>query len=401
VRISLGKEQGLPALLQEALEQYEQSICPALLAAGFSDLLPDRLFVLGAMALGGSPFRVMPSLGIEDAKTSRMIETLVSGGYLERSADAVNGDDAPAEMTDRGYAAATVIVDSILGARWTDFEFRAGDIVISTPAKSGTTWVQMICALLIFQTPDLPEPLSKLSPWLDRVQAPRDKVYAELAAQKHRRCFKTHTPLNDIVLRPEATYIVVARHPLDVAVSRYRFHAAMNGGAEQPRGLPEFKGRERMTLREQLLLWIDRDTSPRNNRESLPGVMWHLSDAWARRTEPNVVLLHYDELSADLEGEMRRLAERLGIALPETAWRDLAHAASFKQMRAAADRLAPVDALTDKAAFFRGGTSGSGREVLTSEEIARYYARAAQFAPPDLLAWLHRERNGAHVAAPR
>src|SRR5271157_2371002 len=50
--------------------------------------------------------------------------------------------------------------------RWLGFPFRRGDIVISTRSKSGTTWVQMICALLIFQRADLPDSLVQLSPWL-------------------------------------------------------------------------------------------------------------------------------------------------------------------------------------------------------------------------------------------
>ena len=45
-------------------------------------------------------------------------------------------------------------------ARWDGFSFREGDIIISTPPKCGTTWTQMICAMLIFQTPDLPQPLA-------------------------------------------------------------------------------------------------------------------------------------------------------------------------------------------------------------------------------------------------
>ena len=53
-------------------------------------------------------------------------------------------------------------------ARWTGFPFRDGDIVISTRSKTGTTWVQMICALLVFQTPELPEPVARLSPGLTR-----------------------------------------------------------------------------------------------------------------------------------------------------------------------------------------------------------------------------------------
>ena len=49
--------------------------------------------------------------------------------------------------------------------RWSQFRFRPGDIVISTRSKHGTTWMQMICALLVFQSTDLPMPLSDLSPW--------------------------------------------------------------------------------------------------------------------------------------------------------------------------------------------------------------------------------------------
>ena len=37
-------------------------------------------------------------------------------------------------------------------ARWDGFVFRPGDIVISAPAKCGTTWLQMICALEIFKS---------------------------------------------------------------------------------------------------------------------------------------------------------------------------------------------------------------------------------------------------------
>jgi hypothetical protein len=108
-----------------------------------------------------------------------------------------------------------------------------------------------------------------------------------------------------------------------------------------------------------------------------------------------VVLVHYDDLSGDLEGEMRRLAELLGIAVPGGIWPALVAAATFDSMRARADRLvpAPPGLLVDNAAFFRRGASGSGRELLTGAERARYHAHAAQMAPSDLLSWLHRERG--------
>ena len=67
-------------------------------------------------------------------------------------------------------------------ARWLGFPSRDGDIVISTRSKTGTTWVQMICALLIFQAPELPAPLAQLSPWLDHLIAPRE-LSADLAGE--------------------------------------------------------------------------------------------------------------------------------------------------------------------------------------------------------------------------
>jgi aryl sulfotransferase len=279
--------------------------------------------------------------------------------------------------------------------RWVDFPFRSGDIVISTRSKSGTTWLQMICALLVFQKPELPAPLIELSPWLDWLITPRDEVYARLAAQPHRRFIKTHTPLDGVPLDDRATYIVVARHPLDMAVSLYH-----QGGNLDRTRIRELTGQPEPTepptprkpLPEWLLAWVERDSDPREAMDSLPGVMWHLSDAWRRRHRPNVVLVHYDDLSADLAGEMRGLAERLGIAVPDDVWSSLVEAATFQRMRARADLLAPDRSriLKSREAFFRQGRSGSGREVLGPEELARYEKRVAAMAPPDLLTWLHR-----------
>ena len=65
-------------------------------------------------------------------------------------------------------------------------------------------------------------------------------------------------------------------------------------------------------------------------------------------------------------------------------------------MRSSADRLVPTAGiLKSNAAFFRRGSSGAGREVLSGDEIAGYHARVAGLAPPDLLAWLHSPSEGA------
>ena len=125
--------------------------------------------------------------------------------------------------------------------RWLGFRFRPGDIVISTRRRTGTTWMQMICALLIFQTPELPAPLWHLSPWLDNMIMPHDVVYAQLDEQPHRRFIKTHTPLDGIPLDPRVTYIVTARHPLDTFVSLRR-HIEIIGPPPDIIGPPPGRG---------------------------------------------------------------------------------------------------------------------------------------------------------------
>lgn len=281
-------------------------------------------------------------------------------------------------------------------ARWLDFRYRTGDIVISARSKSGTTWMQMICALLILQTPELPAPLGQLSPWLDWLVLPREDVFSLLDVQQHRRFVKTHTPLDGVPLNPGATYVVVARHPLDAAVSLY--HQGDNLDRcriRQLTGAPEptQPSPSRPPVREWLLSWIDRGANPGEELDSLPGVIWHLSDAWVRRGAANVVLVHYDDLLADLEGEMRRLAARLQITVSDHLWPDLVAAARFKAMRDRAGRLAPDPGgvLKDSSAFYRRGRSGAARELLTDRQLDHYLARAAELAPPDLLAWLHRD----------
>jgi aryl sulfotransferase len=278
-------------------------------------------------------------------------------------------------------------------ARWAGFPFRAGDIVISTRSKTGTTWVQMICALLIFQQPQLEAPVGSYSPWLDWLIRPKEEVFAQLQAQPHRRFIKTHTPLDGIPLDPRATYLVVGRHPLDAAVSLYYQGQNINRARQrQLTGHPPPEPRQpRKPVRDWLLGWIGNDASPRQEMDSIRGVLGHYSDAWARRCEPNIVLLHYADLSADLDREMRQLAHRLGIPVPESAWPGLVEAATFASMRAAAEKITGSGQILNSAtAFFRRGASGAGSELLTAGELEHYYARAAELAPAEMLHWLQR-----------
>jgi aryl sulfotransferase len=282
-------------------------------------------------------------------------------------------------------------------ARWEGFSFRDGDIVISTRTKHGTTWMQMICLLLVHGDPDLPAPLAELSPWLDWRVEDRDEVLARLDQQTHRRVIKTHTPLDGLPLSSRATYLVVARHPLDAAVSlRHQGDNLDRGRMAELSGMtapPSLSGDGRDSpAGEWLSRWIADEADPTEQLDSLDGVFHHLGDAWARRDAPNVVLVHYQDLVDDLPGEMRRLAATLGIGVTDDELRALVDAARFDSMHARADRLVPdrLGVLKDPSAFFRAGRSGEGRAIVGTDDLALYDVRAVALAPPDLVAWLHR-----------
>ena len=293
-------------------------------------------------------------------------------------------------------------------ARWDGFAFRDSDVVISTPPKCGTTWMQMICALLVFGTPDFDRELEELSPWLDADLHPRESVVAALEAQQHRRFIKTHTPLDGLPFDPRVTYVCVARDPRDVGISLGNHRANIDpqavGRAREAAGLTHASParapwEEEASERHRFRHWMLDDTPVTTNHYSLRFTMHHFSTFWDARESANVVLVHYDDLKADLADEMRRLARRLDIAVPESAWPSLVRAATFEDMRKHAPRLVPHSRNAiwrDPDRFFNRGVSGQWVDVLADADMQEYAARVTGLAAPDLLGWVHR----APVAAP-
>ena len=96
--------------------------------------------------------RVLPRIHIEghpdlDAELAELTDREAGPDAVRPGADRRPGQNATMEH----YR--TLIMDS---TRWEGFEYRPGDIVISTPAKCGTTWTQMLVALMMFDGPTSP-----------------------------------------------------------------------------------------------------------------------------------------------------------------------------------------------------------------------------------------------------
>ena len=283
-------------------------------------------------------------------------------------------------------------------ARWSKFEHRPGDIVISTPPKCGTTLTQMMCALLIFDGPEFPGRLDDLSPWLDMNTRSDDEVLAEVDAQTRRRFIKTHTPLDGIPEWPDGTYVAVARDPRDVFVSWEHHVANMDverfltavDGAVGFDTVAAFVTETPPTVEERFDRWLVVDDT--QSSMSLASVAGHVRVSWERRDDPNVELLHFDEMRSDRAATMSRLARAFGLDLTPERIDELAEAASLDRMRARADELAPntKQIFSDPARFFRSGTGGDWRELMTPDHETIYWERIAELTSPELSDWLHR-----------
>jgi aryl sulfotransferase len=280
--------------------------------------------------------------------------------------------------------------------------------VISTPSKSGTTWTQMLCALLIFDGPEFPAPLEEVSPWLDNCTRPLAAVTAAYAAQTHRRFIKTHTPLDGLPLHADVTYVVVGRDPRDAAISMEHhvanmdfahflaLRAAAMGNADLAE-LPERRVPSEDPV-ERFRSFVAEETG--GGPPTLASVLHHLDTGWQRRRDANVALFHYADLKADLPGELLRLARVLGIPCSPERARELAAEASLARMRERSADVAPSASQgtwKDVRAFFRSGGTGEWRERVSAADLAAYEARVAALVGPDIAAWAHGGRLASGV----
>ena len=115
----------------------------------------------------------------------------------------------------------------------------------------------------------------------------------------------------------------------------------------------------------------------------------HVASFWAHRGEPNVLFVHYDDMSADLAHEMRRVADFLGIEPGPAQWPTLVERCTFASMKQRSGEISDFDKnfVGGADTFLFKGTNGRWRDVLTSDELAAFDRRARELLPPDAFAW--------------
>jgi aryl sulfotransferase len=306
----------------------------------------------------------------------------------------------PQALPERTRSYLNHVMDS---RRWDRFVPRAGDILISTPPKCGTTWMQRIVSLLVFQSTELPVPLGRISPWIDaNFLSLVIDCFPVIEQQTHRRFLKSHLPLEALPYYPELRYITVARDGRDAFMSLWNHYRSFTPAAYEllDRAAPPGQGPYPRTpddIHEFWRIWIQQASAP----DAQPSPSLTLFDVvrsfWDFRALENVLHVHYNDLKRDLDGEMRRIADFLDIPVREEVWGELVDAATFASMKRDGPKLLEGFELIFEGgaeSFLHKGTNDRWRDVLGPAELADYDAAVRRTCTPALARWLEHGREG-------
>ena len=287
-------------------------------------------------------------------------------------------------------------------SRWNDYAPRPDDIIIATYPKCGTTWTQRIVGMLVFQS-DEPFAVQDISPWPDMRLVPPGAMLELAASQTHRRFLKSHLPYDALPIYAGVKIIHVARDGRDAAMSfhnhklNYTDELIERAGeilADDPKfdsGITRANPDPAVHFHEWVLGEEDHIGDPACG-------FWHMENSyWAARDNPDLLLVHYNDLKKDLQAEMRRIADFLEISIAPDLWPRLVEAARFESMKGKASELMPTAGTIWQGGgdtFLHKGTNGRWRGVFDQADLDLYDSKVeAEFAP-DLAHWIEFGRLG-------
>ena len=257
-------------------------------------------------------------------------------------------------------------------------KWRDGDIVISVPPKSGTTWtMNIVHQLLTGGTTDFQDIYAEV-PWIEFLGYPGQPVQEvldrlEAMPSTRRRAFKTHSappevPFYDQSTGKRVSYVVVFRNPEEALVSFRPF-------IDQHRN-------------EWFNLWqIPKETMCRPNfpsfyadvidaHEMQRRFFGFLSSWWPLRNHENVFFLHYSDMKRNHETAIRELANFLKIKLTPEQWSSVLKYTSFKWMKQHESKFEAKTAgkipILESGAMIRKGEVGQAKDDGMTDDIASH-----------------------------
>ncbi|XP_063889967.1 sulfotransferase 1A1-like [Scylla paramamosain] len=193
---------------------------------------------------------------------------------------------------------------------------------------------------------------------------PKDGICVQMAeCTPDPRTIKTHLPFSLLpsLMLDTSKVVYVARNPKDMLVS-YHHHCRLIKMHGYVGSLEDF-----------IQYFVDDDLLYGTYAE-------HLKEAWERRNHPNFHIMFYEDMKADIIGELKRLDAFLGTKLTLQQLDNVARHTSFKEMKkreeitlgmGTGDKIFNQEVTKKDGGFFRKGETGDWRNKLSPELAAK------------------------------
>ena len=235
------------------------------------------------------------------------------------------------------------------------YRSRASDLFVVSYPKSGTTWMQMILYQLTTEGNLDFVHLAAVSPCLEEMPTVLIPDAEEMPSP---RIFKSHLRYK-LMPRGSGKYIYVVRNGSDVAVSYYHHYVSFN----------RYTG----SFEQFMKLFLA-------GRVSYGSWFKHVSSWLARRADPNVLFVQYEDLIDDLEGTIRKVAKFCDLDVPDSAYPRILERCGFDYMKKHQQKFDLANGLILNAGlqvgnFIRKGRPKQGK-VYLDEVQERAYRQA-------------------------
>ncbi|XP_054711539.1 sulfotransferase 1B1-like [Uloborus diversus] len=236
------------------------------------------------------------------------------------------------------------------------------DIIMGSYPKTGSTWLQYIVLQILSKGelfPSFNEVEDKYAPFIEMVGV------QALDGMKEPRVYKHHIPYNMVQKNEKSKVLYTYRHPEDAFVSFYHFSQNF---AFVPVPFDDFF--------ENYII----------GNIGYGRCFEHVLSFYEHRLDGNLLMISYEQLKANPKDGILRIAKFLGeehyecLSENEEVMAKVLEHTSFEYMKKNLELFLSLPAgeetKTKKIEFFRKGTVGDGKKVLSAEQRERIKAEA-------------------------
>jgi hypothetical protein len=265
----------------------------------------------------------------------------------------------------------------------TKIAWRDGDIVISVPIKSGTTWTMNIVHQLREGGDADFEDIYAEARWIEFRDHPEhsiEDIVKDIDGMRsdRRRIFKSHSGPNPLPFHKagsgkDVKYVVVMRNPEEAMVSALPFFDKHSQGWFDLWGVPK-----EAIVKPDFATFFG-ELGP---HMLVPMIFGFVASWWPLRNEPNVLFMHFSDMKKDHEGSVRKIADHLGFTTTAEQWPNILEYTSSPWMKAHEDkfeaRTMAEPRILDPGAMVRKGKSGAQKEDGMTDEISAQIREAGR-----------------------